>query len=230
MADRETRQLRTRTRPSVAPPRDPHLSTKWHQLKTMPCWDEVEQQLRLGTPVAQIVQWVQEVKQEYTHVTPESLRVMLFEYRREMDPLGTVVEHMPDVAAKALAALEEGVDEVDELGKLYRLQIERVQAGRKLEAGMGGFLNTNVDKAIHQAVQILLKRAELKLKLGVGKGQAPGADKSRVVAKYGPGIREVMENDASRGKVISLARAVAKLRGYDPDDIDEAYDAVAGEE
>lgn len=217
------RTLRPVVRASVpSPASQPEKGAK---LRSMKCWPEVERRLMAGFPVAQVVEYIQEDQKEYLHCTPESLRVILYDYRRSA-PEGQKAEaSVPKFAAEALARLDSGIDEVNELGELYKIQMKRIGAAITMEEGFSGLLQQNTTIAISQAAKLLMQRAELKIRLGIVGGEKPkDVGEERVKERYGPGVADLVNNPEARGKVISLVRRMAHARGYEQEDIDEVLD------
>ncbi len=198
---------------------------KGGKLKAMKCWPEVERRLMAGFPIASIVTFIQEDQKEYLHCTPESLRVMLYDYRRTA-PEGMKTEStVPKFAAEALSRLDAGIDEVNELGELYKIQMKRIGAAITMEEGFSGLLQQNTTIAIAQAAKLLMQRADLKIRLGIVGGEKPKDEgPERVKERYGPGVAELVRDPEARGKVISLVRRLAHARGYEQEDIDEVLE------
>lgn len=206
---------------------------KWGKLRAMRCWPEVEARLQTEFPVTMLVAWIQDDQEEYTHVTPESLRVMLLNYRKEV----LIPKKREEVSLEpapattptpATASIPEGVDEVAELGELYLEQKARFQEMRDMEKKLG-FASPATGAAIRDMRATLLARAELKVKLGIVGPERPKTaeelEKEKkdepLSEKYGAGAAEVIKDPMSRGRVISIFRQMSSLRKHDKEDVKE---------
>lgn len=200
------------------------------KLTRMRCWPEVEERLKAGFSTETIAKWIQQTKCEYTDVTEGTLIVMLANYRKhKMPDIEKVAIHIPDFAAKALSKVEAGVDEINELGILYALQLGRIEMAIEQEQNMG-FLSKGLTDTFKLAQQILSARAEIKLQLGVPVQEGNLSQKDEVFRRVGGNMAELVKNKESRAKVLSALAKIKRLKGFDVEDIDEAVTEIADQQ
>lgn len=190
--------------------------TSFAKLRSMECFDEVHQKIIDGWKIAEIARWMQEEKEEYTDVTRDSLTLILQNYRKSLPPGELVSKRIPDAIHKAAEQLAEGMDELQELEKLYRFQMQRVQMGHAKEK-LINLPIPSMTQEVRVAAEILGRYAELKMDLGINERQLGTVDVvqtkiSEASDRYGkPGVQKVLENAESRRRVLGLAERFLQL-------------------
>lgn len=193
-------------------PRSRDASTKFSKLKSLKCFNEVHQRILDGWPLSKVATYVQQERQEYTDVTNGSLIAVLQEYRAALPPT-VLLSKTPllPTFGKAMDQLEEGLDELAELERLYKIQMERIQIDFEKEKQIKKLL-TSMTPEIRAAKDLLTARAQLKMDLGLDDRHLGTAEVSVEVtatadlgAKYGEQAAKVLDNDTSRRKLLGIA-------------------------
>ena len=191
------------------------------KLTRIKCWPEAEKRLRAGFSPERVAEYIQDECNEYTGVMRKSLTTMLYEYRRhKMPDIEKVQTSIPDYAAKAYAKVEAGINEVNELGTLYALQMARIEMALNQEQD-NGFLNANLNNTFKLAQQILTARAEIKMGAGMAIDEADLSSKEAVLRRVGNKMSGVLSSNDSRAKVLSVLNKLKRIQKYDKEDIEE---------
>ena len=134
-------------------------------LKELPYFDEIDSRIKANISVKEVARWIQEDRGGRLDVTREGLEKQLFRYKRNLLP-GEVAEKQPMFFQKQIEKLERGVDEIEELEKLYLLQLHRMDRCIKAEDAADE-LSGSTRPEIRLAVDILSKMVEKKAQLGL---------------------------------------------------------------
>jgi len=192
------------------------------RFRDLQCFAEAHDRLAQGWPCPEVARFVQDIKGEYKNVTRVGLINILKSYRKTI-PKAQMAKHLaPKVAQRAVAVVEEGMDELVEMQKLYRLQMDRVDIDLKTERNINKLL-PSMTQEIRTAREILHSYAQLKMDLGLSKRQLGKLDvDARVVAeavvRYGDTVGEVISNPESRRKVLSLAQRLLSTAARETSD------------
>ena len=201
------------------------LNSKGPSLKldSLKCVDELRKKLLSGLPVPEVAKWLQEEAQEYTTVTRDSLIRVLYRYRSSYVP-STFAKMAPAVMEaqvtldKRFEDAEKTLDEVEELERLYQLQMERLQIDMHKEREVGKLFPA-LSNDLRVAMDLLTKRAQLKMDLGLEKrhlGQVDVSDGGLdgLMNRYGkPTVTKVLKNAESRRKVLHVAQNIIAFIG-----------------
>lgn len=191
--------------------------TAYTKLKACSSFEEADRRLRLGWPVTEVARFIQEESGEYTDVTFDSLCETLSRYYATIPAAekGTGVNSL--VARKAAKALSDGLDEVEELKKLYEIQLERIEIDFQHEKNMNKLLPTTW-KEIQVAMKLANQSAQLKMDLGLVKRQIGQLDVSagqhalEAGERYGrESVGKVMADPEARRRVLGLAEKLLVL-------------------
>lgn len=207
--------------------------TRFVKLRSLKCFAEVHQRVLDGWPMPELARYIQDEKREYTDVTKDGLVAVLKEYRASIPPGQLIQKRMPQVFHKAAAEVAEGVDELKEMEKLYRLQMERIGIDVNTEKKINKLMPT-VTQEIRVAREILSGMASLKMDLGIDKRHIGQVDidakvQADITNKYGSqAVVAVLQNPESRRKVLGVVDRVLKLAGKrEGDEGDAEADALA---
>lgn len=226
----EKKQLRKRLRPRSR-------STKFVKLRQLECFKEIEQRITSGRPITQIVDFIQREKGEYLDVTRDSLVKVITEYRDQIGKKQILASRVPDQMEKWTAEARAAVDEVEELAKLFKLQMGRIEMEAKTEQQLRKLFKT-LGQEVYYAMKILQTSASIKTDFGLITGARPtGEDGSGVnvnilnmdfARRFGSeAVQQVVTNPAARRKVLSLVERLSKLEG---DKQKELLETVENEE
>ena len=178
----------------------------------------LDERIRFGYPLTEVAAWLQDEAGECGDLTRDSLVTTLYRYRDDMKPMDVAQRMLPSVVRAAEKQIEQQVDELDELQRLYRLQCERIEIGVQFEKA-SRVLNKNMTQEIAQAASLLMRRHDIKMDLGVEGGRNLGTMTLRpelgatVSGKYDVDIMQAANDPISRGKALAVARALAALDG-----------------
>ena len=200
--------------------RMPSPSTpKFVKLKSLKCYPEINQRILDGWPLSQIAKFIQNDRHEYTDVTPGSLVAVLHEFRGTI-PAAKLVSKQPGmlpVFGKAIDEVREGLNELDELEKLYLIQMERINFDFEKERTIKKMLTTMTPE-IRAAKDILMARAQLKLDLGIDKRDLGTAGVDVTVTTEdisdnyaSESVKKVLASDSSRRKILGVAERFLAL-------------------
>lgn len=197
-------------------------------IRQLKCFDEVYQRITDGWPLATIARYIQETKKELVTVARQTVISQLQAYRATIPPGELVKSRLPKKHAQAVEKIENGLDELAELEKLYRLQMKRVGIDYKHEKNIKKLMPTT-GQEIRIAREILNTYAQHKMDLGLSKRHIGSMEvEARLLAdvavRYNPEVQKVMSDAQSRQKVLSLAerllaRAPANLAAAEPETI-----------
>lgn len=189
--------------------------TNHKTVRGLKCFKKVHEMLMEGQSSIIVAQFVHS-KGELTNISSDSLEAMLRNYRlsippaQRAGPLNKTFEH----AAKQVV---EGLDELAELQRLYRIQMDRIEIDFQTEKNIKKLLPT-MSQEIRTAREILSSAAQLKMDLGVnerhlGKVDVETTVLADVAQKYAdsPAVAKVMDSGESRRKVLGLAEKLLAI-------------------
>lgn len=202
---------------SLRPRLRPARPTRFVRLRGLNCFDEVRKRIIAGWAAGAIAKFIQEDAKEYDDVARESLTTMVSEFREAMPPAELLAIRMPQAVAKAEEKLEKGIDELEELQKLYLMQMERIEIDRGSERKINKLFKS-MNAEMLTAQKILRTRAELKMDLGLNKRHLgelglEGHLTADLTARYGrEDVGRVMNDAASRRRVLNVAERLMRMR------------------
>ena len=203
-------------------------------IRRLQCFDEVYSRICEGWPVTEVARFVHEIKKELTDMTRESLYQSLLAFKATIPPAELVRGTMPSKHVVAAEVVAEGLDELAELEKLYRLQMERIQVDVKNEQNIKKLLPTT-GQEVRIAKEILTSYAGLKMDLGLSQRHLGQVDVNAklladVAVRYSkPEVQTVLNDAQSRKKVLGLAEKLLSVGGMRLFDEQEATEALASE-
>jgi hypothetical protein len=190
--------------------------TRFLRLRSLKCFKDVHERLIEGFSASKVAEYIQQERKEYTDITLPSLEAQLVEYRASL-PKGEVVQKQaPRFFEKAAKDVEEGFDALDEMRKLYKIQIERVNIDLTHERGMKKLMPQSMTQEMRAAREILHDIAELEMDLGVnqrklGKVDIEARVVSDVASRYDSAVGEAMKSPESRRKLLGIAERFLSL-------------------
>ena len=216
--DKERAKIRGRLakkrKPKITPiSRD---ATHFVRFKAANCFTEIDRRLRLGWSTPALVKAVHEEFKELLDVKPSTVASWINSYRSTLSPDERLGSSNSLVKMKAAKELARGLDELSELERLYKIQMERVDIDFNNEKKINKLLNTT-GREVFVAMKILRQSAELKMDLGIVKRQIGTMEINGQVAneigdRYGKeSISKVIADPASRKKVLDIAERLFAL-------------------
>jgi hypothetical protein len=150
-------------RPSPESRKDPK---KFTRLEALECYQQVATMLKHGYQYMQIAEFIQK-NGEYDDIQQKSLAKILSDYEKErIDDVEKVAHRSPRNLEESLDNLDHDVDVLNELGKLYKLQMERIDLNVKREKQVGMVFKTT-GKEVQVALDILREIGSFKQSTGM---------------------------------------------------------------
>ena len=157
-----------------------------NKLTQLKCWPQVQNKIRAGEKIVDIVKYIQVDQKEYGDVKTDSLRRQLARIKIDIAPGGTTVEQA--IANKKLEELKELADMaktpdlpeekkktvyinvLEKAGELFTIQMERLEMGRTLENTLKYLIKT-LTSDVGEARECLKFVFEIQQELGIHKKQ-----------------------------------------------------------
>jgi hypothetical protein len=180
-----------------------------HRVRTLLCFKEVYDRILDGWPITEIARFIHEVKGEALDLKRAGLVAALQDYRATIPPAELTKKRLTSTYMEAVKEVEQGIDELHELEKLYKLQMKRISIDIHNEENIKKLLPTT-GQEVRVAREVLSTYADLKMDLGLSKRHLGQMDvEARVMAdvavRYNkPEVQNVLSNPQSRKKVLSL--------------------------
>lgn len=195
------------------------------RIRNLKCYPEMYSRILDGWPLPEVAKFIQEVKKESLDVTQGGLVAALTDFRKTIPPAQLTQKRMPKAFMDAAEEVSEGLDELKEMEKLYKLQMARVQIDFAHEKGIKKLMPT-MGQEVRIAREVLASYADLKMSLGLskrhlGKMEVDARVLTDVAVRYetaAPDVKQVMENPQSRQKILGLVeklltKSTAKVVG-----------------
>lgn len=190
-------------------------------VRSLKCFDEVYQRVLEGWPLLGLAKYIQEQRKEALNISRGALVAQLARFRKTVPPEELVRRKLPKASLDAFKKLENGLDELSEMQRLYKLQMRRIGIDHEHEKSIKK-LFPSMGQEVRIGLEILRAYADLKMDLGLAKRQIGQIEvESRLLAdvavRYNkPEVQKVMSDSQSRQKVLSLverllSRPVANL-------------------
>ena len=199
-------------------------------LRACHCFPEVERRLRLGWATPELAKMIQDEYDELQHISEAYLRKLIDTVRSEIPPAElAMTSQNPVVARNAQKKLATGLNELEEIEKLYAMQMGRIEIDVVTERKINKLFPTT-GREVFVAAKLLKQSSDLKAELGIYKKQlgtmeitAQGA--IDIGQRYSnDGIAKVLTDPDKRRRVMSMVETLARLGGR------AALDTVYSEE
>lgn len=190
---------------------------RFNKLKAMKCFQEMHTNVCGGWPIRELARWIQEEKREYSEITRNSLITILTEYRNALPPVEVLNNEALPIMERASEQLENGLNTLDEMEKLYRIQMARVVMDHKIETAIGKSLK-DLGNEMRVARELLVSYEELRMDLGLAKRHLGQIDidakmTADISAAYSPQIAEGVDDAQSRQKLLAVSEKMLRLLG-----------------
>jgi hypothetical protein len=104
------------------------------KLESLVCWPQVKHMLDNGTPIPDIVHYIQVTRKEYVDIKAESLRSMLNQWLSNAVNRNKLIDHrVPVRHLNLINSNQERIDPVDAMNMLFAVQMDRVLMGFEKE-------------------------------------------------------------------------------------------------
>jgi len=186
-----------------------------------------------GWPLSDVARYIQDDCEEYTDAVHSTLAKVLQNYRDSIPPGERAKYALPKSHRDAIAEVEEDIDEIKELIKLYRRQEDRLDIDGGVEKKIGKLLPT-MTQEVRATAEILNRIAQIKMDLGVNERHLGTVDiEANLIAgvdqKYaGTDVSTVLSDPKKRRRLLSIAEhamAISKKGSADMDTDLEAEEA-----
>jgi|WetSurMetagenome_2_1015567.scaffolds.fasta_scaffold11994_6 hypothetical protein len=203
--------------------------TRFPKIRALRCFQEVYDRLCAGWSMPELARFIQEERQEYLDVTRSGLAQQLADFRKTVPAGHLVQKRFPEVFDKAKARVEAGLNELEELEELYRVQKARIDIDYNTEKSIKKLMPSMTGE-IREARQLLESMATLKMDMGIitrAQKTGPGVNVSveveaklheEVSAQFGsPEVKAVLESPESRRRVMGVVERFMKLPAAKPE-------------
>ena len=203
---------------------------KFSRLRGMRCFNTVDKMIRDGYALSQIADYIQTEEGEYTDVQRDSLVDVLSKYKASLPPAEVVAINDSRSFLESARAVKEGVNVLEEMEYLFRVQKGRVEFQVKREE-QTGVMSKSVGRDIDAARLLLDRIHQVRMDLGMDErhlgiltiqAEAIAAAEER----YGGRVAEVLRNPEKRRKVLSALEASVHER-TEPTVIDAEAEVVS---
>lgn len=199
------------------PPVKPGHKRDNPNIRSLRCFPRVRQKVLEGWPSMAVARFIQEDCGEALNVSTEVVAGWVTRYRNSLPPAELATPVLPKVMFDKAQELVEGLDELEELHKLYKIQIDRVKLGYEKEKTIGVLMPTMANE-IRQAKDILNTSAQLKMDLGIddrhiGKIDVEGQIKADLGEAFeSAALQAVLSDPESRYRVLNAAQKLLAVR------------------
>lgn len=206
------------------------------KLRALECFPEVHDRICKGWPLAQVASYIQDECGEYRDAEQVTLIKVLQNYRESL-PSGERAQHvLPKSQRDAIEKIEEELDEIKALTKLYRRQEERLEIDGQVEKNIGKLLPT-MTQEIRVTVEVLKTIAQLKMDMGIHTRHLGTVDVEarllqEVDSKYeGTEVGTVLRDPKKRRRLLNIAEHALSLskRNVEMDESDPYVPEPEGE-
>jgi hypothetical protein len=192
--------------------------TRFLKLRALKCFQEVVERIHAGWPIPELARFIQDDRQEYKDIGRDSLVWTLTEFRKTIPPAQLISRRMPQAFNEASKKVEKGIDELEELEGLYKLQMDRIKIDYEAEKTIHKLLPT-MTQEVRVAREILQTYADLKMDMGLSKRHLGTLDVDAslvadVAGRYGrEDVAQVLNNPGSRHRVLAIAEKLLTFSG-----------------
>jgi len=187
------------------------------RLRDANCFSEIDRRLRLGWTTPALAKAIQHEFNELTDLSITYIRKLIDQYRSTI-PAAELSMASPNsiVARNANKKLSDGINELEEIEKLYKIQMERIQIDFGNEKTLKKLFPTT-GREVYVAMKLIKQSADLKMDLGLVKRQLgtmefTGQVAAEVTDRYGKdSIGKVIADPESRRKVLGMAERLFQL-------------------
>jgi hypothetical protein len=187
--------------------------TSFAKLRSCKCFPEVHERVVQGYSPSEVARFVQEEREEYTDAAHSSLKTIIERYRRSLPP-GELAQHRLSTDHKAaLEEIDEGIDTIKELTKLYKKQMDRIEVDLQTEKKIGKLFPT-MTQEMRVAGEFLNRIAQIQMDLGITDRHLGTVDVevSGVDPRYaGTEVGKVLDDPKKRRRLMNIAEHALSL-------------------
>ena len=203
----------------LRPPMRPvSRSTSFEKLRACRCFPEVHERVVKGYSPAQVAKFIQDENDEYTDASHNTLKTTIERYRRALPP-GTLAQHALSVDhIAAIEEAEEAIDTIQEMTRMYRMQLKRIKVDFQTEQAIGKLFPT-MTQEMRVAGEFLKGIAQLQMDLGIHTRHLGTIDVDvearmlgQIDARYeGTEIGKVLADPKKRRRLMNIAEHALSL-------------------
>lgn len=204
-------------KPSIKPvSRDPSVGKGISALRGCSCIEEVDRRARTGWSSTDITRMIQDEYEELTHLTSGYVKKMVDLYRKKIPPSELALSTSnTSVSRRATKVVNNGLNELAELERLYTMQMKRIEIDVGNETKINKLFPTT-GREIFIGMKLLKQSADLKMDLGLLKRQlgevsVVGENAAEISSRYNEGVGQVLTDPDSRRKVFGMVNTLLKL-------------------
>lgn len=188
----------------------PPTTTQRNILRGLACYPMVLEKLKAGIACENIAEWIQVDRQEYLGTTRNGVIRALYRHKAKLPPsvMATVA---PLSVYTKIEKLRRNVNELEELEKLYLLQLTRISAAVDVEDKIK-FPNSKLWKDIELAKNLLIDAANLKMELGIYKRSATQIGVTGLASEEHTKLLDDLEPEKRRNLGLAAAKILEALQ------------------
>lgn len=205
-------------------------SSAFSRLKNAKCFAEVDRRVRLGWSSMDVASAIHEEFGEMTETPIKYLKKLIDRYRNSIPPSELSIVSPTSLLGRNLAKrMSQGLDELAEVERLYRMQMARIEIDMDNERKITKLLPTTGNE-IFIAMKLLKQSSDLKMDMGLVKRQLGSVEMTGQLAaeaseRYGKdSVGKVLADPESRRKVLGLAERLLAIGSKA--NLDAAFDAA----
>jgi hypothetical protein len=202
--------------------RKPRESYAFRDLKEMTCFAEMDKKVKAGIALEEIARWLQEDMFQQVEIKRESLVRKLFRYKASLPP-AELVREPPVYVQRAIEKMNRGIKEIDELEKLYLLQLRRISIDAETEAKINKLFSSTGNE-IRIAADLLNSMMQKKMELGLLSKRPEQLELSGNI-----GMTGLISEDTDEATKAKLGLLAGKMLQVMAKSLDEAKDSVENE-
>jgi hypothetical protein len=189
---------------------------KFHRIKGLDCYEEVEEMLYAGYPTSAVAEFIQKQNREYVDVRRKSLEEMLRLFRESLSDGVAIASTLPRQFIKAQQNFANKMAELEILGEMLQSQLYRFDVAHAHER-MENLIDSQVEKQIDGITKTIMKIHSIKMDLGLIGSRDLGtitvsAERLEYIKnKYGEKAAKAFDNPVSRGRVLAALSAMRRL-------------------
>lgn len=194
-------------------PKAQSVPKAYDKILALQCYPEVLLKLKNGVAPEVIAEWVRGTKGEYLDVKEDTVVRQLYRFRGSLNA-AELVENKPLFIQTAIEKMARNINEINELEKLYNLQVLRLSAHYEVESRLKVPMK-QMEREVRLCAELLERLMDAKFKIGILKDvskRAPGAPEAPVSPLPGEMTREQRERvgKAAQGILGAIRDQMAK--------------------